>query len=216
MIVLHHLNNSRSHRIVWLLEELGMPYEVKQYQRNPTTMRAPPELKQVHPLGKSPVITDGGMTIAESAVILEYLIDKDGRGGLRPSNPAQKIRYNYWMHFAEGSLMPQLLLALVFHMLKKVKMPFFARPIARLISNGALRTQVMPQVITHLDFIEAELSKGTWFVGDEFSVADIQMSYPLEAMMERDLIDPEKYPRIKSFLERAAKRPAYQKALAYK
>ena len=213
MIVLHHLNQSRSQRVLWLLEELGLPYEIKFYERNARTMLAPPELRKVHPLGKSPVITDEEFTLAESGAILEYLVQRYGDGAFRPApGSPEAVRYLYWMHYAEGSLMPPLLMKLVFDQIQKSRMPFFAKPIARAISGRALSGFVMPQINTHLDFLESELDKSTWFTGEEFTVADIQLSFPLEAAKARGGLDKTR-PRLMEFLARIHARPAYARAL---
>jgi glutathione S-transferase len=216
MIVVHHLNNSRSQRILWLLEELGLHYEIKRYERNPHTMLAPPELLKVHPLGKSPVLADGALVVAESGAIVEYLLDTYGRqSGLRPEPGAPgRLAYNYWLHFAEGSAMPPLLLKLIFTRMKSAPMPFFAKPIARAIADKVLRLMVDPNLERQTAFIEAELAKTAWFVGDDFSAADIQMSFPLEAASKRAGVGPESTPRIVDWLARAHARPAYQRALA--
>jgi glutathione S-transferase len=213
MIVVHHLNNSRSQRVLWLLEELGVPYEVKRYERNAQTMLAPPELKQVHPLGKSPVITDGDLTLAESGAIVEYLAGRYGGGKLVPAaGTPEHLRYLYWLHYAEGSAMPPLLLSLVFNRVETAPMPFFIRPIAKGIARTARTSFIEPQIKTHFDFIEGELAKRTWFAGNEFSAADIQMSFPLEAAAARAGLDAGR-PKIMAFLERIHARPAYQRAL---
>lgn len=213
MIIVHHLNFSRSQRVLWLLEELGLPYDIRFYKRNARTMLAPPELRKVHPLGKSPVITDGELTLAESGAILEYLVQRYGDGRLKPApGTPDALRYLYWMHYAEGSLMPPLLLKLVFDQIPKARMPFFARPIARAISQKALKGFVMPQIDTHLDFIESELGAAPWFTGAGFTVADIQMSFPLEAARARGGLDGAR-PRLVDFLDRIHARPAYAKAL---
>jgi glutathione S-transferase len=213
MIIVHHLNNSRSQRVLWLLEELGVPYEVKRYQRNPATMLAPAELRAVHPLGKSPVITDGELTLAESGAIMEYLVERYGDGRLAPpAGTAQRLRYRYWLHYAEGSAMPPLLLSLIFGRLPKAKMPFFIRPIARRIAEGALSSFIRPQIAAHLDYMEGELGKSAWFAGDEISAADIQLSFPLEAAAARGGLNASR-PRLMAFLERIHARPAYQRAL---
>jgi len=212
MIVLHHLNHSRSQRVLWLLEELGLPYEVRYYERDTQTMLAPPELRKVHPLGKSPVITDGELTLAESGAILEYLAQRYGDGRFRPApGTPEAVRYLYWMHYAEGSLMPPLLLKLVFEQVRKARMPFFAKPIARGIADKALRGFVMPQIKTHLDYLESTL-ESPWFAGAEFTVADIQMSFPLEAAKARGGLDSSR-PRLMDFLRRIRERPAYARAL---
>jgi glutathione S-transferase len=213
MITVHHLNNSRSQRVLWLLEELGVPYEVKPYQRDAKTMLAPPALREVHPLGKSPVISDGGQTLAESGAILEYLADKYGQGRLAPApGTPERLRYTYWMHFAEGSAMPPLLLKLIFDRMKTGPMPFFVRPVARAIADRGLSGFVLPNLERNLTFMEGELAKGEWFAGAGFSAADIQMSFPLEAARARGGLD-EKRPRLMAWLERIHQRPAYLRAL---
>jgi len=213
MIVVHHLNNSRSQRVLWLLEELGLPYEIKKYQRDAQTMLAPPELLKVHPLGKSPVITDGGQTIAETGAIFEYLLERYGNGRFEPAaSSPERLRWRYWLHFAEGSAMPQLLLKLVFERIKVTPMPFFAKPIARGIANKVLAAMVDPNLKRQLDFMEAELGKSEWFAGDEFSAADIQMSFPVEASAQRAGLDASR-PKLMAFLKRIHARPAYQRAL---
>ncbi len=213
MIVVHHLNNSRSQRVLWLLEELSLPYEIKPYQRDPKTMLAPPELRKVHPLGKSPVVEDGELRLAESGAILEYLAGKYGEGRLspRPGTP-ERLRYTYWMHFAEGSAMPPLVMKLVMDRMKTAPMPFFARPVARAIADRALNGFVLPNLQRNLDFMEAELGKSEWFAGAQFSAADIQMSFPVEASRARGGLD-EKRPQLMSFLQRIHSRPAYARAL---
>ena len=213
MIVVHHLNNSRSQRILWLLEELGLPYEVKRYQRDAKTMLAPPGLRAVHPLGKSPVITDGDMTLAESGAIVEYLASRHGGGDLIPkTDTPEHLRYVYWMHFAEGSMMPPLLLKLIFDRIESGPMPFFARPVARKISGTAKNLMVLPNLNRLLDFTEGELGKHEWFAGNAFSAADIQMSFPLEAAASRGGLD-ERRPKLWAFLQKIHARPAYQRAL---
>ena len=214
MITVHHLNNSRSQRVLWLLEELGLPYEIKKYQRDAKTMLAPPELLAVHPLGKSPVITDAGLVVAESGAIVEYLVERYGNGRLAPApGTPQRLAYRYWMHFAEGSAMPPLLLKLIFDRVAQAPMPFFAKPIARGICTKVLERMVLPNLKRQLDFMEAELGKAAWFAGDEFSAADIQMSFPLEAAAQRAGLDASR-PTLMAFLKRIHARPAYKAALA--
>jgi len=215
MITVHHLNNSRSQRILWLLEELGLPYEIRRYQRDAKTMLAPPELLKVHPLGKSPVITDGEVTVAESGAIVEYLLDTYGESsGLRPPRGgADHRRYTYWLHFAEGSAMPPLLMKLIFMRIKSTPMPFFVKPIARGIADKVLATFVDPNLERQMAFMEGELSQRPWFVGDQLSAADIQMSFPVEAANQRAGLSPKKTPRLLDWLARAHARPAYQRAL---
>jgi glutathione S-transferase len=213
MLTVHHLNNSRSQRVLWLLEELGVPYEIKRYERDPKTMLAPPELRAVHPLGKSPVITDDGLTIAESGAIVEYLIGKYGEGRFAPApGTPERLRYTYWLHYAEGSAMPPLLLKLVALRIASAPMPFFARPIARKIAATLQASFVDPQLKLHLGYIDKELSATGWFVGNDFTAADVQMSFPLEAATARGGLNGQ-IPAIAGFLQRIHARPAYQRAL---
>jgi glutathione S-transferase len=213
MITVHHLENSRSQRVLWLLEELGVPYEIKHYKRDPKTMLAPPELRAVHPLGKSPVITDGALTLAESGAILEYLVDTYGNGRLKPPpGTPEHVLYRYWMHYAEGSVMPPLLFKLVFDVIENAPMPFFVRPFAKAIAGRAKSTFIGPQIALHLDFIEAELGKREWFAGSEITAADVQMSFPLEAAASRAGLDRSR-PKAMAFLDRVHARPAYRVAL---
>lgn len=213
MIIVHHLNSSRSQRVLWLLEELGLTYEVKRYERDPKTMLAPASLRQVHPLGKAPVITDGTLTLAESGAIVEYLIDRYGKGQLiPPPGTPERLRYTYWLHYAEGSAMPPLLLKLVFDRLEQSPMPFFMRPFAKALVNQTKRAFIEPQIAQHLDYLEAELEQSLWFVKHEFTAADIQMSFPLEAAAARAGLN-ESRPNLMRFLDRVHTRPAYQRAL---
>jgi glutathione S-transferase len=213
MIIVHHLNNSRSQRILWLLEELGLDYEIKKYQRDPKTMLAPPELLAVHPLGKSPVIQDGDTVVAESGAIVEYLVGRYGDGRLAPApGTPERLRYTYFLHYAEGSAMPPLLLKLVFDRVASAPAPFFVRPIARAIANKVKDGLVLPQIRRHLAFLEGEIAGRAWFAGDDFSAADIQLSFPLEAAAARAGLDAQ-YPKLSAFLERIHARPAYQRAL---
>lgn len=200
MITVHHLNNSRSQRILWLLEELGLNYEIKRYERDPKTMLAPASLREVHPLGKSPVITDDALTLAESGAIIEYLVERYGRGKLAPAaNTAEWLRYKYWLHYAEGSAMPLLVM--------KLLLDHFG-----LGESSASNQFVAPQIKLHLDYLEGELGKNTWFVGEEFTAADVQMSFPLEAAAARVGLDAS-CPQLLGFLDRIHARPAYEKAL---
>jgi len=213
MITVHHLNNSRSQRVLWLLEELDIEYAVVRYQRDAKTLLAPPELRAVHPLGKSPVISDGDTTVAESGAIIEYLIARHGNGRLIPgAGSPQRLRYTYWLHYAEGSAMSPLLLSLIFRRMPKAPMPFFARPIVRGVADKVMKSFVDPQLKLHFDYMEAELAHNDWFSGDEFSAADIQMSFPIEAGKARGLVDAGR-PRLAGFLERIHARPAYQRAM---
>ncbi len=222
MITVHHLENSRSQRVLWLLEELNLPYEVKRYARHPKTLLAPPELALVHPLGKSPVITDsnrnsntdGRTVVAESGAIVEYLIDVYGAGRLRPPlGSADQRRYTYWLHFSEGSLMPPLLLKLIFDKVRAAPVPFFIKPVVRGIADKVTAGYIGPNLKRLLAFMESELSTRPWFAGAEFSAADVQMSYPVEAAAERAGLDAS-YPALTGWLARIHARPAYIKALA--
>ena len=211
MLTVHHLNNSRSQRVLWLLEELGVPYEIQRYQRDTNTMLAPASLRAVHPLGKSPVITEGNFTLAESGAIIEYLAEREGRLVPTLGSPEWQ-RYRYWMHYAEGSAMPPLLLKLVFDRVERAKAPFFVRPVVRAIAGKAKSSFIVPQIKLHLDYLEGELGKSTWFAGEEFSAADIQMSFPIEGAAARGGLDAGR-PKLMAFLRRIHARPAYQRAL---
>jgi len=212
MITVHHLNDSRSQRVLWLLEELGLPYEVKRYQRDAKTMLAPPELKAIHPLGKSPVLDDGDVRVAETGAIVEYLLDTPGGPALRPARGTPEgRRFTYWLHYAEGSAMTPLLLKLIFSQIPK-RVPLLARPVARGIARGMNERMIDPQLAAHTAYWEAELARSDWFAGDAFSAADIMMSFPVEAAGSRLGYGPDK-PRLKAFLERIHARPAWQRAL---
>jgi glutathione S-transferase len=213
MLTVHHLNNSRSQRVLWLLEELQLPYEVRRYERDAQTLRAPPELRAVHPLGKSPVISDGEITLAESGAILEYLADRYRPGELAPApGTPERVPYVYWLHYAEGSLMPLLLLKLVFDRMETAPMPFIARPVARAIAEKGRQAAVTPELRTHLDYLEGALAQREWFAGPRFSAADIQLSFPIEAAQARGGLDGSR-PRLMDWLARIHARPAYQRAL---
>ncbi|HEY5945644.1 MAG TPA: glutathione S-transferase [Kofleriaceae bacterium] len=209
MLTVHHLNNSRSQRVLWLLEELGVPYEIVKYERDPKTSLAPAELQKIHPLGKAPIVTDDGNTLAESAVILEYIVEKYGAGKLVPPKDTPNYRrYRYFMHYAEGSLMPFLLLKLITSRMRRA--PFLVRPIAKKIASTVDGAFVGPNLERHIAFIDSELGKSDFFAGGELSAADIQMSFPLEAIAARVPNAPE---RIKQFVNRIHERPAYKRAL---
>ena len=213
MIVVHHLNNSRSQRVLWLLEELAIPYEIKHYKRDETTMLAPASLRAVHPLGKSPVITEGDVTVAESGAIIEYLIEQHGGGRLiPPAGTPERRRYTYWLHFAEGTAMGPLLMKLVFNRIETAPMPFFVRPVAKGIAAKVKASFIEPNIKSHLDFMESELGKSPWFAGDELTGADIQMSFPAEAAAARAGLDAGR-PKLMDWLARIHARPAYQRAL---
>jgi glutathione S-transferase len=213
MIIVHHLENSRSHRVLWLLEELGVAYEIKPYARDKATMRAPPALREVHPLGKSPVITDGAVTLAESGAIIEYLVERHPTAQIAPApNAPEYVRYIYWLHYAEGSAMPPLFLKLIFDRIEHAPMPFFARPIARSFARRVKSQLVEPELTAHLNFLESELGKSRWFAGNAFTAADIQMSYPVEAAIARAGLDAGR-PNLMAFIDRINDRPAYRRAV---
>jgi glutathione S-transferase len=213
MITVHHLNNSRSQRVLWLLEELGVQYRIKRYRRDPKTMLAPKSLRKVHPLGKSPVITEDGRVIAESGAIVEYLVDRHGgRKLIPPARSPERLRYTYWLHFAEGSAMTPLLLSLLFTKLPSQPMPILVRPVVRAISGRVLESFVDPQIETHRRFMEDELKKTQWFAGDKFTAADIQMSFVVEAQAAAGALGA-KSPNLNAWLARIHARPAYLRAL---
>ncbi|WP_010506917.1 glutathione S-transferase family protein [Komagataeibacter europaeus] len=214
MITVHHLDNSRSQRILWLLEELEIPYDIRFYKRDPRTMMAPKSLRTIHPLGKAPVITDtdGNVTLAESGAIIEYIIDKYGNGRLAPARDTPEyIRFIYWLHYAEGSAMPPLLLKLIFGLLPR-RAPMLLRPFAFLIACGAQSRLINPQVRLHMDYWERSLSENEWFAGRDFTAADVQMSFPLETAAARAGAT-DRRPHVAAFLRRIHDRPAYQRAL---
>jgi glutathione S-transferase len=212
MIIVHHLADSRSQRVLWLLEELGLDYEVRRYERDPGTMLAPPELKAIHPLGKSPVLDDGDVRVAETGAIIEYLLDTHGAGRLRPDNGSpERRRFTYWLHYAEGSAMPPLLLKLVFNQLPK-RAPGLVKPIVNGVVKAANKGFIDPQLKTHADYWNSELGRDGWFAGPDFSAADIMMSFPLEAAATRMAVTKGR-PNIDNFLKRIHARPAWQAAL---
>lgn len=213
MIVVHHLENSRSQRIVWLLEELAVDYELRSYQRDPDTMLAPASLKQVHPLGKSPVITDGEHTVVESGAIIEYLVTRHGGQWLVPAvDTPQWIRYQHWMHYAEGSAMPPLLIRRIMSRLGDKPVPAILRPAGKLLEQGVRQKFLDPQIRTHLDYWETELGRHEWFAGEVFTAADIQMSFPLIACDKGGELS--RRPNARRFLEQVRSRPAYQRTVS--
>ncbi len=213
MITVHHLANSRSQRVLWLLEELGLAYGVRRYERDPRTMLAPPALRAIHPLGKSPVIDDDGEVVAETGAIVEYLVDRYGDGRLiPPAGTAARRRYVYWLHYAEGSAMPPLLLRLVTERMTAPPVPRLMRPVAAPVAAGLRRGYVDPELGRHLDFQETALADAPWFAGDDFTAADIQMSFPIEGSVRYGLLRTR--PRLVDFLARIHARDAYRRALA--
>jgi len=198
MIVVHHLENSRSQRILWLLEELGLPYEVRRYERDPKTMLAPPELKRVHPLGKAPLVEVDGLILAETGAIVEYLVTREG-GNLGPAaDPGGGQRWRQYVHYAEGSMMPPL-----FAMLVVGRLGLLGRP---------ARKPLQSMFAVHLRWLESELATRDWFAGDGFSAADVMMSFPLEAARSRGGLDA-RYPQLQAWLERIHARTGYRVAL---
>ncbi len=213
MLTVHHLEHSRSQRILWLLEELGVDYEIKAYKRDPETSLAPPDMRDVHPLGKAPMISDGDITVAESGAIIEYLMDTYDDGTLRPSvGTPERRTWTYWLHYAAGSFMPLMILSLIIGRIETAKMPFFVKPIAKGIAGKVRQGYLDQNVNRHLDFMESTLEKSSWFAGENLSAADIQMSFALEAAEVRTNLKAE-YPKLAEFLERIRARPAYQRAL---
>jgi glutathione S-transferase len=212
-ITVHHLEASRSHRVLWLLEELEVPYRIERYARDPKTLRAPASLRAVHPLGKSPVVTLDGQVLAESGAILEHLVEDVGGGRLRPEPGTEASRrYRYFLHYAEGSLMPPLLMRLITGIAREAKMPFFVKPIARALLDRIDAGYANGEIRGHLRFLEEELATRPYLAGDDFTAADIQMSYPLEAAASRGGLDSS-YPNLNAYLDRIRARPAYARAV---
>ena len=213
MITVHHLENSRSQRILWLLEELGLDYHLEKYLRDEETGLAPPELAKIHPLGKSPVVTDGEFTLAESGAIIEYLVGNYDDGQLLPAaGTPQRLAYTYWLHYAEGTFMPLMIISLILNRIDTAKMPFFITPIARGITGKVRDSYLDSNVKRNLEYMESVLSESPWFCGNEFTAADIQMSFALEAAEVRTPLKTD-FPAIWGCLERMRARPAYQRAL---
>jgi glutathione S-transferase len=213
MLTLHHLENSRSQRILWLLEELDVEYRIKRYKRDAKTALAPPELLAVHPLGKSPVITDGDLVIAESGAIVEYLVGHYDHGRLLPAaGTPERLAYTYWLHYAEGSFMPLMILSLILSRIETAPMPFFIKPVAKGIAAKVREGYLNQNVTRNLDFMESSLQRSTWFCGEEMTAADIQMSFAIEAAEVRTNLSTD-YPQLAAFLARIRDLPAYRAAL---
>ena len=211
MITVHHLEDSRSQRILWLLEELDQPYEVKRYARDPKSKLAPPELLAVHPLGKSPVITDDGRTVAETGAIVEYLVERYGNGRLRPAADSdERLAYTYWLHFAEGTMIPAATMKLVFDVMRQ-RAPFFIRPIAALLGKAVDAQYLAPTIARQRAFVEASLGQALWFAGNAFTAADVLMSFPLEATATRS--GNVGFSNTAAWLETIHARSAYARAL---
>lgn len=211
MLIVHHLNNSRSQRILWMLEELQVPYQIVRYQREPT-MLAPASLKAVHPLGKSPVVEDNGNILAESGAIIEYLQETyDPESRLKPISNEEKLRYRFWLHYAEGSLMPLLMMKLVFGRLGKAPVPWLLRPVGNLLGQGVQKAYLNKQISTHARYLEDSLQKNPWFAGQSFSAADIQMSFPVVALLARG--GNNDLPNLQNWFNKVQQRPAWQRAI---
>jgi glutathione S-transferase len=212
MITVHHLNNSRSQRVLWLLEELGLDYKIEKYLRDPNTMRAPEELRAVHALGKSPVLADGDITIAESGAIIDYIIATYGPH-LKPAPGTPAYRhYVQWMHFAEGSAMPPLLVKLLMDRIATAPAPLFIKPIMKMIATKTRDNFYGPELTNLFHYLDLALSQSDWFAGDDFSGADIQMSFPVEAAVTRGVVDAS-HSRLHQWVKTIQARPAYQTAL---
>lgn len=213
MITLHHLENSRSQRILWLLEELGVEYEIKHYKRDRKTSLAPPELLKVHPLGKSPVITDGDITVAESGAIIEYLVNHYDDGRLLPAEGTpERLAYTYWLHYAEGTFMPLMIISLILSRIESAPVPFFLKPITKGVAGKVRDNYLDANIKRNLDFMEATLKKSKWFCGNTMTAADIQMSFPLEAAAVRTDLKSD-YPKLAACLKRMHATATYKAAL---
>lgn len=206
-ITVHHLEHSRSLRILWLLEELGVDYQIKTYARDPKTMRAPPELAQIHALGRAPVVDDDGLVLAESGAIIEHFVEAENR--LRPTDAETRTLYRFWLHYAEGSAMPPLLVQLIVDRLKVAPVPFFLRPVVRGVAKKIEDSYSGPELRRHLGFIERSLGERPYFAGEEFSAADIQMIYPVLGGLRRGVVS---MPKTKAWLGKIEERPAYKRA----
>ena len=213
MIVVHHLNNSRSQRILWLLEELGLSYEIKRYERDKKTNLAPAALKAVHPLGKSPVLEDDGAVYAETGAIIDHLLDQHAEGKLRPPRGTPAFdRYRYWMYAAEGTYMPPLVFTLFLNRMETAPMPFFAKPIAKKLVKAVRDGYLDHTMKAQYDYLEDALGETPWLAGNEITAADVMMSFPVEAFSARGPAGGG-YPNIAAYLMRFQARPAYRRAL---
>lgn len=211
MIVVHHLNNSRSQRVLWMLEELGVDYEIKQYKRDAVTNLAPNTLKLIHPLGKAPVLTDGEITVAESGAILEYLAYTYGKDLIPDPGTEAHRQYTYWMHFAEGTLMPPMVAKLVFDKVRANAKPFFVKMIANKIADKVMSAYFGPNIAANMEYVNTHLSNNEWFAGEKISGADFQMSFPLEASVARGVT--KQFPAIEAFVSKVHQRDGYVNAL---
>ena len=215
-LVVHHLANSRSHRVLVALEELGTPYELRVYQRDPVTHLAPPELRAVHPLGKSPVVTDGDLVLAESGAILEYLAETyDTEHRVSPPREDRRawLQMRYWLHFAEGTAMPTFIMLLVFNKVVE-STPFIVRPISRAIANAVKDSFIQPRIKENLDLMESALAaSGAWVCGERFTIADAQLFFVAEAGASSGYMPPAAYPHLHRFIKDMRARPSFQRAL---
>lgn len=211
MLTVHHLKQSRSQRVLWALEELNLPYQIVRYQRG-ANMLAPDSLKKIHPLGKSPIVEDNGHVIAESGAILEYLQEiGDPESRFKPQDIDGKLQYRFWLHYAEGSLMSLMMIKLVLQMLGKSPVPLGLRTVGKVLGTGVQKAWLNKQIATHAGFIESHLAKTPWFAGETLSMADIQMSFPLFALLSRGGIPS--LPNITAWKARVEARPAWQQAI---
>lgn len=214
MLVVHHLEASRSQRILWLLEELELPYEIQRYQRDPKTLLAPPALKEIHPLGKSPIVVDDGRALVESAAVLEHIAEHHGQSRFFPApGTDDHVRYRQFLHYAEASVMPPLLVSLIFNRVENGPVPFFVKPVVRRISGEVYKLYTGPQLDTHLGYLNDELGQRPWLAGDQLTLADFQMSYVVEAASTRGAQFSDRYPNLNAYLEKIRARPAYVRAL---
>lgn len=213
MLTLHYLEDSRSHRILWMLEELQIPYEIKVYRRDPKTNLGPESFKQVHPAGKFPVVTQDDYVIAESGAIVEYLAQNFGDGRFLPNDTDTKLAYTYWMHYAEGSLMPLLVMKQIFRKALETPMPFFIKPIIRILPDKIGSLYLDPTLGSHLDFVNEHLGTVTWLCGDQLTGADFLMSFPLEGVMVSNPTLAQQYPNIRRYVKQFQARDAYKSAL---
>ncbi len=214
MIELHYLAHSRSQRVLWFAEEIGLEYQLIIHQRDPVTRLAKPEVRDIHPLGKLPILVEGDLILAESAVILEYMARRHAPDWLIDSTDSDYWNFQYWMHYAEASMMPPLLVRLIFSMLKGPAIPALIRPLTKRIANQVDQTFTNPQIQTHFEFVEAHLNQNEWFASDQITLADVQMLFPLEAALAKRSIQPEAFPNVVSYVQRLQARPAYQRALS--
>lgn len=211
MLSLHHLEYSQSYRVLWLLEELGSDYELKLYERDKSTRLAPADYKAISPLGTSPVITDGDLSLAETGAIFDYILDQHPESLLRPAaNSAARTDYLFWVHAAQGSFMPMLLMSIVFRTLEK-RSPALIRPLIKMVLGKAMSVMVKPRLTLLLDKAEADLAATGWFAGESMTAADMMLSYPIESAHTNGLLK-DKYPNCEAWVARIKQVPSYQSA----